>query len=126
VGGDGDDTLIGGAGQDTLVGGVGSDLFRFNSALSATTNVDRITDFKANQGDGIALERSVFTALASTGPLAANAFRSAANANAASQRILYNSSAGLLLYDPDGSATAVPFTALTPGLSLTAEVFTVI
>ncbi|MEQ1766916.1 MAG: hypothetical protein ABL859_05755, partial [Methylotenera sp.] len=41
----GNDTLDGGAGKDALTGGNGADTFIFNSALSATANVDSIADF---------------------------------------------------------------------------------
>ncbi|MFT3986387.1 beta strand repeat-containing protein [Aestuariivirga sp.] len=42
AGQDGNDTLNGGAGNDTLEGDDGSDTFVFDTALSATTNVDTI------------------------------------------------------------------------------------
>ncbi|MGO4840741.1 calcium-binding protein, partial [Rhizobiaceae sp. 2RAB30] len=48
-GGAGNDVLYGGIGNDTLTGGVGLDYFTFNTALSLTTNVDRITDFNVPQ-----------------------------------------------------------------------------
>ena len=37
----GNDTLYGGAGNDTLTGGAGYDNFVFNTALNASSNVDR-------------------------------------------------------------------------------------
>ena len=49
--------LSGGAGNDTLTGGAGTDYFVFNTALSASSNVDRITDFNVLE-DTIRLENA--------------------------------------------------------------------
>jgi Ca2+-binding RTX toxin-like protein len=123
----GADTLSGGDGNDTLTGGLGADTFRFDSPLNAVTNGDLITDYTLAQGDRIELENSVFTALATTGALAASAFRSGAAATTADHRILYDSTTGLLSYDSDGNgaAGAIVFATLTPGLALTNSQFTV-
>lgn len=104
IGGGGNDRLIGGLGNDTLSGGLGADIFRFDAALSSTTNRNTITDFNAAQGDRIQLENAVFTALTRTGTLAATAFRSGTSFTAAAQRILYNPATGNLSYDSNGSA----------------------
>ncbi|MEB3265765.1 MAG: choice-of-anchor L domain-containing protein [Cyanobacteriota bacterium] len=127
TGNGGNDSLIGGAGNDTLTGGAGSDSFRFDRALDAATNVDRITDFSIAQNDRIQLENSVFTALPTTGTLAAAAFRLGAVATTAAHRILYDTTTGSLLYDPDGSgvAAATPFAILNTGLALTNARFAV-
>jgi Ca2+-binding RTX toxin-like protein len=45
IGNAGMNFINGGGGNDTLTGGGGADTFVFNTALSATGNVDRITDF---------------------------------------------------------------------------------
>ncbi|MFN5194346.1 MAG: calcium-binding protein, partial [Cyanobacteriota bacterium] len=121
------DTLIGGLGNDTLTGGLGIDVFRFNNALNATTNVDRITDFSIADSDGIQLENNVFTALTTTGTLAPTAFLAAAAATTAAQRILYDTTNGNLFYDPDGTgATAATlFATLNTGLALTNDRFSV-
>ncbi len=126
--GAGNDTLIGGAGNDSLTGGAGADRFRFQATPNATTNRDTITDFSLAQGDRIELENAVFTALPTTGPLAAGAFLIGAAATSSAQRILYNSTTGLLVYDSDGNgaAAAVAFARLTPGLLLTSSQFSVI
>ncbi len=118
--GAGNDTLIGGGGNDSLTGGAGADRFRFQAAPNTTTNRDVITDFTIAQGDTIELENAVFTALPTTGPLAASAFRIGTAATDGNQRILYNSATGLLSYDGDGNgaAAAVVFARLTPGLAL--------
>lgn len=64
-GGDGDDRLFGGAGNDrlqggrgadTLTGNAGADSFLFTSVAESTSaSRDRITDFKASEGDKIDL-----------------------------------------------------------------------
>jgi len=100
----GADQLIGGAGNDTLTCGLGADIFRFNAALSSTTNRDTITDFNPAQGDRIQLENAIFSALTRTGTLAATAFRSGSSFTSSAQRILYNPSTGNLSYDSNGSA----------------------
>jgi Ca2+-binding RTX toxin-like protein len=102
VGGAGNDLLVGGAGKDSLNGGAGLDLFRFNAALSATTNVDRITGFAAAD-DTIQLDDAVFAGIGAPGALAAGAFRAGAAAGDAGDRIVYNSATGELFFDADGS-----------------------
>lgn len=94
TGNSGSNSLSGGDGNDTLTGGVGADIFRFASALNATTNVDRITDFTptavATTTDRIQLENTgtgLFTAITKTGTLAATAFVSGAVFTGAAQRI---------------------------------------
>ena len=60
----GNDTLIGGAGNDRLTGGAGNDSFVFNTAISAASNVDTITDFNV-ANDTIRLDNAVMSALGS-------------------------------------------------------------
>ncbi|MDQ6434000.1 calcium-binding protein [Mesorhizobium sp. LHD-90] len=128
-GGTGDDTLIGGSGKDTLTGAAGKDAFRFNAALSASTNVDTVTDFSVAD-DTIQLENAIFTALTATGTLAVAAFRANTTGAAgdSSDRIIYETDTGRLLYDADGTgATAgIHFATLTAGLALTNADFSVI
>jgi VCBS repeat-containing protein len=102
-GGAGNDLLSGGAGRDNLTGGAGADTFSFDAALSASTNVDTILDFVSGT-DRIALEGSIFTALAA-GPLAAGAFDVVGSGPAAdaNTRIIYDPSTGGLSYDADGT-----------------------
>jgi Ca2+-binding RTX toxin-like protein len=97
----GNDTLIGGLGNDTLSGGAGLDIFRFDTALNAGTNMDTVTDFVAAD-DTIQLENAIFTALTVTGILAAGAFNTGTAATQADDRIIYNTVTGALLYDADG------------------------
>jgi VCBS repeat-containing protein len=102
-GGAGNDLLSGGAGQDNLTGGSGADTFRFDAALSASTNVDTITDFLSGT-DRIQLAAGIFTALAA-GSLPPAAFDIVGDATAptASTRIIYNQATGALSYDADGT-----------------------
>ena len=128
--GAGNDTLVGGSGNDSLCGGTGLDIFRFNTTLSATTNVDKITDFVVAD-DTIQLENAVFTALGATGVLAAGKLRTGAGVSTAADAndlLLYNTSTGALYFDADGSGAtaAVQFATLGTGLALTVSDFFVI
>ena len=115
-GGAGNDSLNGGAGTNSLVGGIGKDIFKFKTANHA----DMITDF-AVVDDTLQLENAVFTALTTTGTLAANQFRIGTKAVDGNDFVVYNSTTGQLLYDADGSGagTAVPIAMMGVGLSLT-------
>ena len=71
---EGADTLAGGLGNDVLAGGDGADRFRFDTALSARKNIDRILDFDNSfDDDRIALSHKIFKGLAK-GHLAERAF----------------------------------------------------
>ncbi|WP_263626428.1 calcium-binding protein [Novosphingobium percolationis] len=98
----GNDTLIGGAGKDTLTGGTGKDYFVFDTA---PTSRDTITDFSHAQGDTIQLSKAVFKGFAYTGALHADDFYAAAGATKAhdaTDRLVYNTTTGVLYYDADG------------------------
>jgi Ca2+-binding RTX toxin-like protein len=120
TGNSGSNTLNGGLGNDTLTGGAGQDRFLFNTALNATTNVDLIKDFNVAD-DRIRLENAIFTALTTTGTLAAASSRVGTAATTATQRIFYNPANGYLFYDADGTGpiAAKRFARLAPGLALT-------
>ena len=136
TGGTGADTLYGGLGNDTLTGGgVGNDVFVFDTALNASTNVDRITDFGVVAGnlDVIQLDNDVFTAGSlALGTLASNQYYEAAGAAAGTttdHRIIYNTTTGDLYYDSDGAggAAAVKFaTIANKPLGLDNTFFTII
>jgi Ca2+-binding RTX toxin-like protein len=117
-GDDGNDTLIGGAGNDSLQGDAGNDVFLFNQAL-LSTNVDKIMDFSVTE-DKIALDHSIFTALAS-GAFVATEFNIGSHASTANQHIIYNDMTGKLYYDADGSGHLgkVQIASLDIGLHLT-------
>jgi Ca2+-binding RTX toxin-like protein len=118
--------LNGGAGKDTLVGRSGNDTFAFNTALNASTNVDRITDFSVG-ADTVQLENNVFAGLA-TGMLSSAAYFRGAAAHDASDRIVYNSASGALFFDADGNGAgeAILFATLPRNLALTNVDFTVV
>lgn len=101
------DTLAGGAGADTLEGTSGRDVFVFDTALDATTNLDRVRGFSLAD-DLILLDARSFLGL-DPGVLAAEAFRSLAGplvATAETDRILYDRATGTLAFDADGSGEA--------------------
>ncbi|AOF90924.1 calcium-binding protein [Sinorhizobium sp. RAC02] len=126
-GGSGNDRLYGGSGNDTLRGGNGADIFVFNTALSGSTNSDTILDFSAT-ADTIWLDNAIFTAVGANGGLSSVAFRIGTAAADASDRVIYNSSTGALIYDSNGSASggAVQFAKLATGLALTNADFFII
>jgi Ca2+-binding RTX toxin-like protein len=123
----GNDRLIGGPSNDVLTGGAGQDTFQFDAPLSASTNVDRITDFNPLQ-DSCRLDGAVFTAFATSGPLGVGAFALGAVARDTTDRILYDQATGALRYDPDGTgpSAAVRFAMLSPGLAVTSADFVVV
>ncbi|WP_292928935.1 FG-GAP-like repeat-containing protein [Novosphingobium sp. PASSN1] len=101
-GGGGNDKLFGGDGKDTLSGGTGQDSFVFNTA---PTSRDTITDFSRADGDKIQLSKAVFKGFAYTGTLHADDFYAAAGsttAHDANDRVIYNTTTGVLYYDADG------------------------
>ncbi|MFB2553476.1 beta strand repeat-containing protein [Ensifer soli] len=120
--------LDGGLGADILTGGSGADTFAFAST-TGSGNIDRITDFDA-PSETIRLDRSFFAGLA-LGPLNGAAFKDLGVAGAtldASDRIVYNSKTGVLLFDGngDGAGGSVQFATLDNKAVLTAADFLVI
>ncbi len=126
-GGGGRDTIEGGTGNDRLTGGADADSFVFNTKLSTSSNVDRVTDFSVPL-DTFRLENAVFTKIAGTGKLTAAQLYQGAAAHDADDRIVYNSATGALFYDSDGNgaAAAVRFATLNKGLALTNADFMII
>jgi Ca2+-binding RTX toxin-like protein len=125
-GGAGNDRLDGGLGNDSLIGGSGADLFRFASALNASTNVDRISGFVA-AADTIQLENAVFVGVGFAGALAAGAFRAGSGAGDANDRVIYHAATGQLFFDPDGTGAAAKllFAIVAPGTAVTAADFVI-
>jgi Ca2+-binding RTX toxin-like protein len=101
LGGAGNDRLYGEAGKDTLTGGLGKDIFAFTTALSRTTNVDKITDF-SHRDDTIWLAHGIFKGMG-TGHLQSNFFFAGTAAHDADDHIIYDKATGALYYDSDGS-----------------------
>ncbi|MEQ1955701.1 M10 family metallopeptidase [Mesorhizobium sp. CN2-181] len=128
-GGAGADVFKSYGGNDSLTGGADKDVFVFNSALDAATNVDTIADYNVAD-DTIQLDNAVFTAFASTGALLSGYFKDiATGVKDANDRIIYNSDTGGLYYDADGSGNSfgnVKFAMLTGSPLLTAAEFVVI
>lgn len=102
----GDDLLVGFWGQDTLVGGKGSDTFLFDRLAVSDKNQswDLIKDFEAGK-DKIALGE-VFTEL-EAGVLSADDFYAAPGAFAGQdgKHIVYDTTNGVLYYDPSGDGS---------------------
>ncbi len=126
-GGLGNDTLTGGAGNDSLIGGGGSDTFKFNAALSASSNLDRISDYSVAD-DTIWLAQSIYSGIPALGTLDATRFVTGDMAVSVHSRIIYNSATGDLLYDADGigAIAAVRFAVLAPALVMSANDFVVV
>src|SRR5262245_15683022 len=131
IGNRGHNTLDGGPGNDILTGGGGFDIFRFTTALNASTNVDRVTDFTVGEDWFWLSYRAfpAFTRCTNDDPwLHPSKFHIGAAATTASHRIVYNPSKGDLYYDSDGSGPtpAVRFAKLSPDLALRSDDFVVI
>ncbi|NGN45005.1 hypothetical protein G6N74_28520 [Mesorhizobium sp. CGMCC 1.15528] len=125
VGNAGNNYLSGSGGNDNIRGGAGSDTFAFNTTLG-TGNVDRISDYSVAD-DSIRLGSEIFTGL-TAGALSSAAFRMGSTAADASDRIIYDSTTGSLLFDEDGNGAmaAVQFAILSTGLAMTAGEFFVV
>jgi Ca2+-binding RTX toxin-like protein len=123
------DTLTGGLGNDTLTGSGGADRFVFDTAPHAATNLDTLTDFAAGT-DKLVLDDAIFTSLTAGVPdpgslLSGPGVASALDAN---DFLIYNTSAGSLYYDADGSnagSSPVQFATLTDHPAITASDFVV-
>jgi serralysin len=115
----GNNVIGGGDGNDELIGLGGQDRFLFNTALNGASNVDVLSDFNVAD-DTIILDAGIFNALGTS--VEAGEFVVGTAAQDANDRIIYNSQTGDLLFDRDGtgSAAAVQFAEVTPGLALTA------
>nr|WP_306422150.1 calcium-binding protein [Nostoc sp. CHAB 5715] len=132
-GGTGNDTFIGAAGNDILVGGAGADRFLYNTNAAFATSavgVDTINDFNSSQGDKIVLDKTTFSAIASTagtGFSNTNDFQITNLAETSTAKIVYDPLSGQLFYNQNGSAAGFGsgglFTTLTGAPSLTASDF---
>ncbi|MBY0573132.1 MAG: hypothetical protein K2P84_05590, partial [Undibacterium sp.] len=111
TGGAGNDRLDGGLGKDILNGGAGADIFLFSTVLG-TSNIDTIQNF-VTVDDTIYLTKTIFTSL-DLGALSNSALTLGTSATHATDRIIFNSATGALLYDADGvgGVAAVQFATL--------------
>ncbi|WP_165872508.1 calcium-binding protein [Nitrosomonas sp. Nm84] len=112
----GNDKLDGKAGNNVLTGGTGNDIFKFTTK----GHIDTITDYNV-ANDTIQLENAIFTALTTTGTLAATQFRVGTKALDPNDFIIYNKTAGTLFYDSDGNGVvaATQIATVGSGLNLT-------
>jgi Ca2+-binding RTX toxin-like protein len=122
----GNDKFIGGGGNDLMSGGAGDDAFIGNAPLNASTNVDRIGDFRSSD-DTLQLDDAVFAGL-SAGALAAGAFALSTSAGEADDRVIYDQSTGNLFFDGDGGARddLTLFARLTNKASIAANDFLIV
>ena len=112
--------MSGGGDNDTMTGNSGEDDFNFNWDL-ADSGVDTITDFEVGIDE---IWVASWWGGLSTEFLVANQFRSGAGvttANAATQRVIYDTTTGDLYFDADGTGAtaAVKFATLTNLAALT-------
>ena len=116
----GNDTIIGGAGNDTLTGGEGNDVFIFDATLNAKSNLDNIIDFTTGS-DEIQLSKAIFKAFTATGDLSEAAFYTSADVvkgHDLDDRIIYNSTTGVLYYDADGNGKGASVQVAIIGTSI--------
>ncbi len=99
-----DDVLIGGEGNDELNGGTGKDVFRFETALNASGNVDFVVDFTPDD-DSFEILGAIFGGLRA-GVLDAARFCLGTAAADAGDRIIYDGATGALFFDADGTGAA--------------------
>ncbi len=105
----GNDTLNGGLGNDTLTGGLGIDTFRF-STTPGNTNRDLITDFSSGV-DKLSFSKSVFSGFGTQTTLTADQFAAGPGLIAATtltQRFVYDTTSGILIFDSDGTGALAP------------------
>lgn len=126
----GNDLIYGGAGNDTLTGGAGYDSFIFDTWISATTNVDQITDFNPAD-DSIALDNAVMPGLGNAQALwlpSTSFWKSTTGLAHDSDDRIYDTDTGKLFYDSNGDAEggSTHIATLAPNLALTAADFLVI
>ncbi|WP_290428436.1 cadherin domain-containing protein [Thermocoleostomius sinensis] len=98
IGGKGDDRLIGGSGRDVLAGGKGKDRFVI---LQAKKSRDTIKDFNPAD-DTIQISRQGFGRDLNRGKIKSHQFVLGSRATDSRDRFIYDRSAGVLFFDPDG------------------------
>ena len=124
-GGEGDDLLIASSGSDTLFGGSGKDTFRFGEG--SNLELDKIADFEPGQ-DTIELTKALVPGSGLSGTLTAADFATVnGNVAGSTAKIVYDSSTGLVYYNPGGvGSVPVPLLELDKNLTIAADAFKVI
>ncbi len=120
-GGGGDDILVAGSGSDTLVGSGGADVFRFGK--DAAQDLDTIADFTPGE-DIIEIKRALLPGSGLSGTLTAADFATVTTLGSSDAKIIYESSTGLVYYNPGRSGSApVALLAVDKNLSISADSF---
>lgn len=101
LGGAGNDRLVGGAGIDQLTGGTGADRFVCNAV--APGKIDKIRDFSLADGDVLAFDNTVLTALGDSIGAGNVVIAASAKAQDADDFLLFSTKGGWLYYDADGN-----------------------
>ncbi|MEP0851606.1 calcium-binding protein [Funiculus sociatus GB1-A4] len=117
-GGSGDDILVGGEGNDTLNGGAGSDRFVFNAS---NQGIDNLTAFVVSD-DTIEVSAAGFGGgLIAGAAIVLDQFVIGSTSVDDSDRFIYNSTNGALLFDADGTGAIaqIQIATLSTGLALT-------
>lgn len=133
-GSDGDDILKGQAGNDWLSGGSGNDRLTGNAGVdqfvlsTPLEGIDTLLDFNKQEGDKLLASKSGFGGGLAIGNLLPKQFTIDSAAADASDRFIYNSSAGKLYFDRDGvgGQAQQQIAILAPDLSLSSSDFSVI
>ncbi len=112
LGGGGNDQIHGGLGADILVGGSGQDLFVFD-VMETSGNRDTIRDFTVGT-DTVVLDAATFTGFDgdAAGFIDASRFGTGTEATTLDQRLVYNTTSGILYYDADGSDVTIDQVAI--------------
>jgi hypothetical protein len=106
IGNIGDDSITGGLGADLLIGGAGNDIFSYDLVNEGG---DTISDFTSS-ADRFFFSDFGFAGGILPGTLLAAQFGSGAGlvaANNATQRFIYDSTSGVLRFDPDGNSAVL-------------------
>jgi Ca2+-binding RTX toxin-like protein len=126
IGNNGANFLNGGDGNDELSGLGSHDVFVFNTALNAASNVDVITDFDPSD-EYIYIDNAIFSNLGAEPDhfILSDEFHLGTAAGDADDHIIYDSATGAIYYDSDGTGAAmqVQFAEVTPGTSLAHDNF---
>ena len=129
IGGAGNDKITGLYGADIMTGGAGADRFIYNNPDEANGTdpvtdkpaVDRITDFSVADDTIVVSAAGFGGGLKAGAAITSKQFTLGVAATDKSDRFIYNSSDGALLFDVDGSGStaATQLASLPTGLAMT-------